>query len=177
MDSQRRRQLRDARNGDILISGEFPGSTRKKQISVWMLRLCGPLPGALTGAAAGFHLYFRQPGLNSDTLAPLVFAGLWAFGGMVCGALITGVAAWLIHRSLQRRLTARPLTTAGLTLAGLIVLCLGLYAPLQARLPALLWPAHSQPSVRPQPSPETSPCTQPPPSDANMRKFWELECR
>jgi hypothetical protein len=177
VDCQCRRQLRDARNGDILISSELPDSTRRKQLSVWLLRLCGPLPGALTGAAAGFYLYFRQPGLNTDTVAPLVFAGFWAFVGMLCGALLTGVAAWLIHRSLQRRITTSPLTTAGLTLAGLIVLCLGLYAPLQARLPALLWPAHPQESVRPQPSPGASPCTQPPPSDANARKSWELECR
>ncbi len=177
MDRQRRRQLRNARNGDVLIPGGLPGSTRKKRLSIWLLRLCWPLPGALTGAAVGFHLYFRQPSLNTDSLAPLVFASLWALGGMLSGALITGVAAWLIHRSLQRLFAAGPAITAGLPLVAVTGLCFALHAPLEARLPAWFWPAQTQESVRPQPSPGISPCTQPPPGDAGARKSWELECR
>lgn len=96
---------------------------------------------------------------------------------MFCGLMVTSVAAWLIHRSAQRVLSASPLITATLTLIGLIALCLGLYTPLKARLPDALWPKHQQEAQRPPPSPGTSPCTQAPPSDAKTRKSWELECR
>jgi len=177
VDGKRIWQLRNARHGDILISNDLTSSKYEKRLTLRLLQFCWPLPGALTGAAVGFHLYFRQPGLNTDSLAPLILASLWALGGMLSGALITSVVAWLIHRSLQRLLPTMPVITAGLPLAGLIVLCMGFHAPLQARLPSLLWPAHPQESVLPQPSPGTSPCTQPPPSDAKARKSWELECR
>ncbi len=46
----------------------------KHSLAVGLLKLIWPLLGALSGAAVGFHVYFRQSGLNIDTAAPLVFA-------------------------------------------------------------------------------------------------------
>jgi hypothetical protein len=135
------------------------------------------LPGALLGAALGFHLYFRRPGLNSDTFAPAIFAGLWAVGGLAIGALVTLAAAWLIDRALRRAFSWRPMTAAAVTLLGVVGLCTGLYAPLEARLPALLWPPAQPRSPSKQPTPERSPCAQAPPSDPAERKAWDLECR
>lgn len=109
--------------------------------SAWLLRLLWPLPGALTGAAVGFHLYFRQPGLNTDTAAPAILASLWALGGLFCGMLASITAGWLIDRGLRGLLRQRVLICGALTLLGLIALCSAIYPLLEARLPALLWPA------------------------------------
>jgi hypothetical protein len=146
----------------------FPGA---------LLRLFWPLPGALTGAAVAFHLYFRQPGLNTDTAAPLVFASAWALAGMLAGALCTSMAGWLIERGLRHWFPVRPLISSGLALVCLIGLCRGLYAPLEARLPALFWPSHQEESSRILPPSQPSPCTQVPPTDPKARRAWELECR
>jgi hypothetical protein len=140
------------------------------------LQFLWPLPGALTGAAVAFHLYFRQSGLNTDTAAPLVFASAWAFGGMLAGALCTSIAGWLIERGLRRWFPVRPMITSGLALVCLVGLCLGLYAPLEGRLPALFWPSHQEASSRIVSPPERSPCTQAPPTDPKARRAWELEC-
>ena len=149
---------------------------RWQQRTILLLRLCWPLPGALTGAAIGFHVYFRQPGLNTDTAAPLIFAGLWAFGGMLAGMLSTGIAAWLLERILRRLLPANPLIAASLVLVCLLGLCRGAYAPLEARLPGLLWPKSQNAATLPRPPPP-SPCTEAPPIDRDARRSWELECR
>lgn len=148
--------------------------TTGKQWAVWLLRLFWPLPGAITGAAAGFHVYFRQPDLNTDTVAPLVFASLWAFAGMLTGVLCTRIVAGLIQRGVRRVFSIGPISTASLTLLCLVGLCLGLHAPLEARLPALLWPA--QPKEVPPRLPAPSPCTQTPPTKLHDKKSWELEC-
>jgi hypothetical protein len=111
------------------------------RLAVGLLRLCWLLPGALTGAAVGFHVYFRQPGLNTDTVAPLIFSGFWAFCGLLIGIVVSSVAAWLIERGLRRWLSSNPLITASLTLLWLIGLSCVLRAPLEARLAELFWPA------------------------------------
>jgi hypothetical protein len=146
------------------------------QWSVWLLRFISPLPGAMTGTALGFHLYFRRPGLNTDTLAPAILASTWALCGMVLGALITGMAGWLAHRRLRRWFPANPLIPCGLSLLCLSVLCLLLYAPLEARLPALLWPAHQTQPLRAPPASGPT-CAQEPPTDLATRTLWEQECR
>jgi hypothetical protein len=146
------------------------------QWPVWLLRFISPLPGAITGAALGFHLYFRRPGLNTDTLAPAILAGTWALCGMAIGALITGMAGWLAQRRLRRWFPANPLIPCGLTVLCLSVLCLLLYAPLEARLPTLLWAAHQAQPSRPPPSSGPT-CAQGPPADLATRKLWEQECR
>lgn len=152
-------------------------STRGNRLAIRLLRLLWPLPGAITGAVVGFHLYFRQPGLNADSFAPLIFAGIWACGGMLSGALGTGIAAWLIQRSTHRLFSISPLFTDGLTLIFLTALCLGLYAPLEAHLPGLIWPPPQQSHAHTRPLSQPSPCTQTPPTSPNARKSWELECR
>jgi hypothetical protein len=152
-------------------------SNRRQQIAISLLRLVWPLPGAITGAALGFHLYFRQPGLNTDTVAPLIFASVWAFIGMLSGAICTSIAAWLIERGVRRLFPVGPLIATSLTVLGLIGLCPGLFAQLEARLPVLLWPTHPKESSGPISPPLPSPCTQAPPSDPKVRQSWELECR
>ena len=90
---------------NLAQTGSDSGSSSvhpKKSLAVVLLKLCWPLPGALTGAAVGFHVYFRQPGLNTDTAAPLVFAGFWAFFGLLIGMLCSSITAWLIERGLRR---------------------------------------------------------------------------
>jgi predicted PurR-regulated permease PerM len=124
---------------------------REQTLAVRLLRLCWPLPGALTGATLGFHLYFLQPGLNTDSAAPLIFASFWAFCGLVSGLVCTSMAAWLIERGLRSRLSTNPLITTFLTLLLLIGLCCVLHAPLEARLPALFWPSSQKLPAR-QPS-------------------------
>ena len=144
--------------------------------AVWLPRVLWPLPGMLMGAAIGFHLYFRQPGLNTDTAAPLFFALLWALGGMLLGAGGTTCAGWLIELASRRLLPGMPLMASGVTVACLIGLCLALYAPIGNRLPALLWPKKQQAPVRP-PLPQESACKQAPPADTKARQAWDLECR
>ena len=147
-----------------------------KPSAVWLARLLWPLPGMLMGAAIGFHLYFRQPGLNTDSAAPLFFAVWWALGGMLCGALCAACAGWLIEAVMRRLLPGMPLLASGVALACLTGLCLVLYAPIESRLPGLLWPKKQQASVQ-APPPRVSPCKQAPPTDRVARKAWELECR
>lgn len=149
---------------------------RNKPLAVWLARLLWPLPGMLSGAAIGFHLYFRQPGLNTDTVAPLFFAVWWALAGLLCGALCAAGAGWLIEALMRRLLPGLPLLASGVTLASLIGLCLALYAPIESRLPGLLWPKKQQARVQ-APLPPVSPCKQAPPADLAARKAWELECR
>jgi len=141
------------------------------------LQFLWPLPGALTGAAVAFHLYFRQPGLNTDTAAPLFFAGVWALGGMLAGALCSSMVGWLIDRGLRRWSPAGPSITSGLALVCVTGLCFALYAPLEARVPALLWPPHEETTSRIVSPPESSPCAQTPPTDPRALRAWELECR
>jgi hypothetical protein len=157
-------------------TGSSPGHDNQS-LAVGLLKLCWPLPGALTGAAVGFHVYFRQPGLNTDTAAPLVFAGLWAFCGLLIGMLCSRVAAWLIERGLRRWLSTNPLITASLTLLWLIGSCYVLRVPLEARLPVLFWPALQKSPARQQAVPTTSPCSQQPPTEPKARQAWDLECR
>ena len=161
-------------------AGESKRSTsaagRDTALAVWLPRVLWPLSGLLTGAAIGFHLYFRQPGLNTDTAAPLFFAVFWALGGMLLGALCTTCAGWLIELALRRLLHGMPLMASGVTVACLIGLCLVLYAPIENRLPALVWPKKQQAPVRP-PLPRESVCKQTPPADTKARQAWDLECR
>jgi len=154
-------------------SGSSPG----RSVAVALLKLCWPVPGALTGAAVGFHVYIRQPGLNTDTAAPLIFAGFWAFCGLLIGIVISSIAAWLIERGLRRWFSSSPPITAGLTLLWLIGSCYVLRAPLEARLPELFWPALHKLPARQQTVPTTSPCSQLPPTERKARQAWDLECR
>ena len=149
---------------------------RDKPSAVWLARLLWPWPGMWIAAAIGFHLYFRQPGLNSDTAAPLFFAVFWAFAGMLSGALGAACAGCLIEALMRRLLPGMPLLASGVTLACLTGLCLALYAPIESRLPGLLWPKKQQMSAQ-APPPPVSPCKQAPPADPKARKAWELECR
>ncbi len=161
-------------------AGESKRSTsaagRGTSAAAWLPRVLWPLPGMLMGAAIGFHLYFRQPGLNTDTAAPLILAAFWALGGMLLGALCTTGAGWLIELVMRRILPGMPLVAGGVALACLTGLCLALYAPIESRLPTLLWPGKQQAPVRPPP-PRESACKQVPPADAKGRQAWELECR
>jgi hypothetical protein len=143
---------------------------------VWLLHFISPLPGGIAGAAVGFHLYFRRPGLNTDTLAPAILASAWALCGMLIGALLTSMAAWLARRLLRRWFSTSPLTTCALTLLCVAGLSLWLYAPLEARLPKVLWPPHQAEQSRPPPPSEPT-CAREPPADLPSRKLWEQECR
>ena len=154
-----------------------PSPASGEPLALWLLRLAWPLPGALSGAYLGFHLYFRQPGLNTDTFAPLFLAGLWAVGGMLSGALCSVIAGGLLELALRRMLPARPLLAGSLAIVCLIGLCLALPGPLVARLPGLLWPAQQAAASPLLPPSQPSPCTQAPPVDGAARKAWELECR
>ncbi len=130
----------------------------------------------LMGAAIGFHLYFHQPGLNTDTVAQLFFAVGWALAGLLCGALCSACAGWLIEALMRRLLPRMPLVASGITLGCVTGLCLALDTPIESRLPSLLWPTKQQMSVQ-APPPWVSPCEQPPPTDLEARKAWEPECR
>jgi hypothetical protein len=134
------------------------------------------LPGALTGAATGFHLYFLRPGLNTDTVAPVIFAGVWAFCAMLAGALITSLASWFVERGLQRGLSVRPWVAGGLALLCVIGLCRWVYAPLQAHLPSLIWASPQTEQSGPPNSSGPNCAEEPPPNHVN-RKLWEQECR
>lgn len=144
--------------------------------SAAFLRILYPLPGAVTGATAGFHLYFLRPGLNTDTLAPALFAAGWALCAMMVGALLTSLAGWLLERVLRRAVSASTMISCGLALLCLAGLCSLAYAPLLSRAPALLWPAqqaeraHSRESSGPA-------CAQEPPLGSANRRLWEQECR
>ena len=157
-------------------TGSSP-SHGKQSLTVVLLKLCWPLPGALTGALVGFLVYFRQPGLNTDTAAPLIFAGFWAFCGLLIGMACSSLAAWLIERGLRRWLPGKPSITASLALLCVIVLCYVLHAPLVARLPVLFWPALHKLPAHQQGVPTTSPCSQAPPTERKARQAWDLECR
>jgi len=157
-------------------SGSSPGHG-KQSLAVVLLKLCWPLPGALTGAVVGFLVYFRQPGLNTDTAAPLIFAGFWAFCGLLIGMACSSLAAWLIERGLRRWLPGKPSITASLALLCVIGLCYVLHAPLVARLPVLFWPALQKLPAHQQVVPTTSPCSQAPPTERKARQAWDLECR
>jgi hypothetical protein len=150
---------------------------REQTLAVRLLRLCWPLPGALTGATLGFHLYFLQPGLNADSAAPLIFASFWAFCGLLFGMVCTSMAAWLIERGLRSMLSTNPLITTCLPLLLLIGLCCVLHAPLEDRLPALFWPAAQTLPARQPPVAQPSPCTQTPPAERQARQSWDMECR
>ena len=156
------------------------GAGRGGSLLSALLRACWPLPGALSGAAIGFHLYFRQPGLTTDSAAALFLASGWALGGMVCGLLCSSLAGALIARGLRRRLRASPPLAAGVALLCVTGLCWSVHAPLEARLPALLWPAPVK-AIAPRPPAPTSatvsPCRQPAPDERRARQAWELECR
>ena len=82
-------------------TGSSP-SHSKHSLAVGLLRLCWSVPGALTGAVVGFQVYFRQPGLNADSAAPLTFAGFWAFCGLMIGMACSSIAAYMIDRGLRR---------------------------------------------------------------------------
>jgi len=154
---------------------DHPDKRQRSPLAIGLLRACWPLPGALAGASISFHLYFRQPGLNTDTAAPLIFASVWALCGLLSGFLISGIAGWLIERGLLRGLPNHPLLATSLTLVCLTGLCWGLSAPLEARLPALFWPAPQKVTLPLPPKP--SPCLQTAPTDRQARQAWELECR
>jgi hypothetical protein len=147
-------------------------SQRRQRTVTWLFRSIWPLPGAITGSAVGFHLYFQQPGLNTDTFAPAIFAVFWAANGMVIGALITGLAAWLIERGVRWIFPDKPFVTGSIGTLCAVGLCLGASAPLEARLPDLLWPTHTEEPV--QPSPPA--CAQTPPTADRERQMWDQEC-
>ena len=149
---------------------------RNTALATWLPRALWPLPGMLFGAVIGFHLHFRQPGLNTDTAAPLFFAALWAVAGMLVGAVCTIGAGWLIELVLRRVLPGVPWLAGGITVACLAGLCLALYAPIERQLPALLWPKKPHPLLRPL-APQESACRQAPPAEPKARQAWELECR
>jgi MFS family permease len=107
----------------------------------------------------------------------MIFASLWAFCGMVAGALCSVIAGWLIELVSRRVLRAAPFIAPGLALVCLICLCLGLFAPIEARLSMLLWPPWQHVPIHPPPQPQRSPCEQPPPTDRPGRQARELECR
>lgn len=149
---------------------------RDTALALWLPRLLWPLPGMLAGATIGFHLYFRQPGLNTDTAAPLFFSVAWALVGVLLGALCTSFAGWLIELAMRRVFPTMPLVASGVTVACLAGLCVALYAPIESRLPGLFWPKKQQVPLQPPP-PQSSACKQAPPTDLKARKAWELECR
>jgi hypothetical protein len=144
--------------------------------SAALLRLLYPLPGAAMGAAAGFHLYFLRPGLNTDTLAPALFAAGWALCAMMVGALFTGTAGWLMERALRRAVSASKFISCGLALLCLTGLCSLIYAPLLSRAPALLWPPRQEERVHSLESSGPT-CAQEPPPGSDNRRLWEQECR
>ena len=147
------------------------------RIRFCLLKLCRPLPGALAGAVVGFHVYFRQPGLNTDTAALLFIAGLWAFGGLLIGMVGSSFAAWLIERALRRVLVGKPLFIASAIMLLLTALSPMLVAPLEARLPALFWPEVHKLPARLQSVVRPSTCSDDPPTEVRARQARDLECR
>ena len=140
------------------------------------LRILYPLPGAALGAAAGFHLYFLRPGLNTDTLAPAVFGAGWALCAMITGGMFTSLVGWLLERALRRLVSASTLISSGIAVLCLMGLCRSAYAPLLSRAPALLWPPHQAERALPKGSSGPT-CAQEPPAGSAYRRLWEQECR
>lgn len=152
------------------------GDLAAPSASTW-LRGLWSLPGALTGAAIAFHVYFRQPHLNTDTTAPLLLASLWAVVGLVCGAVISVAAAMLMERGLRRVLPTNATLTSLVTLIFMAVLCGAIYSPIEVRLPALLWPAAPEGVLPPAVDPAGgSACKAAPPTEARLRRLWDEEC-
>ena len=140
-----------------------------------ILKLLWPLPGAIAGAVLGFHLYFAQPAINTDSLAPLVLAGLWALTGMLAGALVTGLGGWLFQLGMRRFFAHSPTLATGLILLLLTFASIGLTTLLDARLPGWIWPPKAPAGiVRPSGG---AACAQVPPADSKEFKAWALECR
>jgi len=140
-----------------------------------LIQLLWPLPGAAGGAVLGFHLYFAQPAINTDSLAPLVLAGLWALTGMLAGALITGLGGWVFQLGMRRLSARSPTLAAGVILVLLTVASIGLTSLLDARLPGWIWPPKA-PAAIVQPS-GVAACAQVPPVESKEFKAWALECR
>lgn len=140
------------------------------------------LPGALAGAALTFVGFFMQPGLNTDTAAPLVFAFVLAVGGLLVGMVMGELLGGVLNRWLVQYLPG-PLWAAHMA-TGLLsavvwwgVWSVGRYHVLPAWLdqPKAV-PTRSTPPTTPA-QPHVSPCQLPPPADARARKNWEEECR
>jgi hypothetical protein len=96
----------------------------------------------------------------------------------VAGALTSVAIAAIIARTLRRLLPANGSLTELLALSCTLALCSAIYAPIEARLPALFWPAPPRDALpRPMPQPAASACDQAPPADPAMRRDWDTECR
>jgi len=156
--------------------GRASAESRDAGLALWLPRLLWPLPGMLVGAAVGFHLYFRQPGLNTDTAAPFFLAVLWGIFGALLGALCTTCVGWLMELSLRRVIRGMPLVKSGAVCTSLAGVCLALHAPIETHLSTLLWPRAIQVPTPPLPA-AISPCQEAPPTDPKARQAWDLECR
>jgi hypothetical protein len=108
----------------------------------------------------------------------LFAASLWAGIGLLSGALLSLGAASLISKGLESPLGGRAPLRAGIALLVVAGLCSSLYAPLELRLPALLWQM-GQPAAPDPTAHETgrSACDGPPPAATEARRAWDLECR
>jgi len=136
-----------------------------------------PVPGALSGAGLAFHVYFLQPGLNHDTFAPLVFAAMAAFAGLLVGALVSSVAGWMIDSVMRRIWPERPVLASIITLVCLVGLVLGSEPALESALPSLIWPRPAPANNAPAAGSRVEACSEAAPIDAARRREWELECR
>jgi hypothetical protein len=152
-------------------------NSRPGALAAHALRAFWALPGALSGATVAFHLYFRQPGLNTDTAAPLVLAVVWSGLGLLIGAVASFATAWVVHRALRRAWPASPALAAGGALACVVALAAVLQGPMETLLPTLLWPAPAPASSAPDSPRRDAPCTGAAPADPSLRREWDLECR
>ena len=68
--------------------------------------------------------------------------------------------------------------TAMLALFGTVALSSAIYGPIEARLPALLWPVHSEGARPPAVGAEgDTACSAAPPTEPELRRLWDAECR
>ena len=147
-----------------------------------LFRSAWGLPGALACAALTFVGFFMRPGLNTDTVAPLVFAFVLAVGGLLVGMVMGELLGGVLNRWLVQYLPG-PLWAAHvatLLLSAVVwwgVWSVGRYHVLPAWLaqPKAV-PTRSTPLPTPA-QPQVSACQLPPPADARARKSWDEECR
>ncbi len=121
----------------------------------------------------GYLMYWQQPGINTDTLAPAFLALPWAAAGLLLAvAFSAAIATPLFLIKLSGK--SRPL------LAGLLTcVLLGLATVKLPKIAASLLPTHprqNQPTAQHHPQPAIT-CQSPAPQDSQMRKSWESECR
>ncbi|RFC37054.1 MAG: hypothetical protein DID92_2727743362 [Candidatus Nitrotoga sp. SPKER] len=152
----------------------------------WYVRVSWPLLGGMWGAWLGFGSYFHLPH-NANSFGTffasgffIFFAGVGLVAGAALGALIGGLAEWLLRRSGAGIVAALSVAT----LVNMLTLW-QISDFVQAKYPGLRADSgtkthHSNKTGAFTPSDKGSqqkPCSGPVPTNTRERANWDTECR